>query len=76
MLSASIAAGSILAKVERDHYMVKMAKEYPGYGFEQHKGYPTNAHIQALALLGPTPIHRKTYRPVKDVLEQQLTLNL
>jgi len=75
-LSASIAAGSILAKVERDHYMVKMAKEYPGYGFEQHKGYPTNAHIQALALLGPTPIHRKTYRPVKDVLEQQLTLNL
>ncbi len=72
-LSASIAAGSILAKVERDHYMVKMAKEYPGYGFEQHKGYPTNAHIQALALLGPTPIHRKTYRPVKDVLEKQLS---
>ncbi len=75
-LSASIAAGSILAKVERDHYMVKMAKEYPGYGFEQHKGYPTNVHIQALALLGPTPIHRKTYRPVKDVLEKQLSLNL
>jgi len=75
-LSASIAAGSILAKVERDHYMLKMALQYPGYGFEQHKGYPTKKHIQALALLGITPIHRKTYRPVKDVMEKQLSFNL
>jgi ribonuclease HII len=75
-LSASIAAGSILAKVERDHYMQNISLQYPGYGFEQHKGYPTKEHILALALLGITPIHRKTYRPVKDVMEKQLSFNL
>lgn len=74
--SATIAAASILAKVSRDHYMVRMAQEYPGYGFEQHKGYPTKQHLRALQTLGVTPIHRKTYGPVRDILEQQLTLDI
>ena len=59
--SASIAAASILAKVTRDDYMLEMAKEYPGYGFEIHKGYGTKAHYVALAENGPCPIHRMTF---------------
>lgn len=60
-LSASIAAASILAKVSRDDVMLKMADEYPGYGFEIHKGYGTKAHYSALSQLGPCPIHRMTF---------------
>lgn len=60
-LSASIAAASVLAKVTRDDIMLQMAQEYPGYGFEIHKGYGTKAHYQALAELGPCPIHRMTF---------------
>jgi len=60
-LSASIAAASILAKVTRDDYMLKMAEQYPGYGFEIHKGYGTKAHYAALAERGPCPIHRMTF---------------
>ncbi len=60
-LSATIAAASVLAKVTRDDYMVKMAEVYPGYGFEIHKGYGTKAHYAALRELGPCPIHRKTF---------------
>ena len=60
-LSASIAAASILAKVTRDDLMLKMAEEYPQYGFEIHKGYGTKAHYQALAEYGPSPIHRMTF---------------
>lgn len=60
-LSASIAAASILAKVTRDDIMLKMAEEYPGYGFEIHKGYGTKAHYQALTENGPCPIHRMTF---------------
>lgn len=60
-LSASIAAASILAKVSRDDVMLKMAEEYPGYGFEIHKGYGTKAHYAALSQLGPCPIHRMTF---------------
>ena len=59
--SANIAAASVLAKVTRDEYMEKMALEYPGYGFEIHKGYGTKAHYEALRNLGPSPIHRKTF---------------
>ena len=59
--SASIAAASVLAKVTRDDYMVKMAEEYPGYGFDIHKGYGTKAHYGALQELGPCPIHRMTF---------------
>lgn len=60
-LSASIAAASVLAKVTRDDYMLKMAEEYPGYDFEIHKGYGTKAHYAALIEKGPCPIHRMTF---------------
>ncbi|MBE6977177.1 MAG: ribonuclease HII [Ruminococcaceae bacterium] len=59
--SANIAAASVLAKVTRDDYMEAMALEYPGYGFEIHKGYGTKAHYDALRQLGPSPIHRMTF---------------
>ena len=60
-LSASIAAASVLAKVSRDDVMLRMAGEYPGYGFEVHKGYGTKAHYEALRTFGPSPIHRRTF---------------
>ena len=60
-LSANIAAASILAKVTRDNLMVEMAKQYPEYGFDIHKGYGTKAHYDALRQYGPCPIHRKTF---------------
>ena len=59
--SANIAAASVLAKVTRDDYMEAMAGEYPGYGFEVHKGYGTKAHYKALTELGPSRIHRMTF---------------
>lgn len=60
-LSASIAAASVLAKVTRDDYMLKMAEEYPDYDFEIHKGYGTKAHYAALTEHGPSPIHRMSF---------------
>ncbi len=60
-LSASIAAASVLAKVTRDEYMEEMAKQYPQYGFEIHKGYGTKAHYQALRTYGHSPIHRLSF---------------
>ena len=60
-LSANIAAASVLAKVTRDDLMLEMAKEYPGYGFEVHKGYGTKAHYEALRKQGPCDIHRMTF---------------
>lgn len=59
--SISIAAASILAKVSRDRYICSLAKEYPEYGFEKHKGYGTKAHIEAILKYGPSPIHRKSF---------------
>ena len=59
--SANIAAASVLAKVTRDDLMEAMAAEYPGYGFEIHKGYGTKAHYEALRSLGPSPIHRMSF---------------
>ncbi|WP_133011915.1 ribonuclease HII [Marinomonas flavescens] len=66
---AAISAASILAKVTRDHEIVKMAAIYPGYGLEKHKGYPTVQHLAALKELGVTPIHRRSFGPVKKILE-------
>ena len=60
-LSASIAAASVLAKVTRDDMMLELAKDYPEYGFEIHKGYGTKAHYAALTAHGPSPIHRTTF---------------
>jgi len=62
----SIAAASILAKVARDELMKKMAQRYPGYHFEENKGYGTKEHLQALEKLGPSPIHRQNFQPVKE----------
>lgn len=67
---AAISAASILAKVERDLEMIRLDRIYPGYGLADHKGYPTPQHLQALSHLGPTEIHRKSYKPVRMVLEK------
>ena len=72
--SASIAAASILAKVERDRHMLRMDSLYPGYGFSRHKGYLTKEHQTAIQSLGPSPIHRKTFSPIKELYQQQLQL--
>ncbi|MCW8091657.1 ribonuclease HII [Alteromonas sp. ASW11-130] len=64
-LHAEISAASILAKVERDHDMLVLHKQYPQYGFDGHKGYPTKAHFAALAEHGVLPLHRKSFRPVQ-----------
>ncbi len=68
-LVESISAASIIAKVARDTEMVALDAEYPGYGLAKHKGYPTAMHRQALIDLGVTIIHRRSYKPVRDVLE-------
>lgn len=67
---AAISAASILAKVARDREMHELDKQYPGYGFADHKGYPTKMHMDALAALGVTPIHRRSYAPVKARIAQ------
>jgi ribonuclease HII len=64
----AIAAASILAKVQRDSELIALEDEYPGYGFASHKGYPTAAHLQALQTLGVTPVHRRSFGPVKKIL--------
>tara|TARA_R110002110_G_scaffold133783_1_gene316426 strand:+ start:21935 stop:22537 length:603 start_codon:yes stop_codon:yes gene_type:complete len=64
----AIAAASILAKVQRDRELVALDALYPGYGFAAHKGYPTAAHLQALRRLGVTPVHRRSFAPVKALL--------
>jgi ribonuclease HII len=61
-----IGAASILAKVERDLYMEKLAEQYPEYLFETHKGYPTKLHKEKIRLHGPSPVHRKTFSGVKE----------
>ena len=64
--SASIAAASILAKVARDRYIVELDSVYPQYGFAKHKGYPTKDHLEAVAEYGPCPIHRLTFKGVRE----------
>lgn len=70
-LSISIAAASIVAKTTRDAYMLEMDKVFPEYGFKNHKGYGTKEHLEALEKYGITPIHRKTYEPVKTMLKKK-----
>ena len=67
-LSVSIAAASIVAKVARDQMMVEYDRLYPGYGFGQHKGYGCPVHLAALSRYGPSPIHRRSFRPVREWL--------
>jgi ribonuclease HII len=69
-LCFSIACASIVAKVTRDCLMIELDKVYPGYGFAQHKGYGTREHLSCLCQLGPSPIHRRSFQPVRDVLDK------
>ena len=71
-LSLSIAAASIVAKTARDSYMDEMDKLFPEYKFKQHKGYGTKAHLEALEKYGVTPIHRKTFEPIKTMVTKTL----
>jgi ribonuclease HII len=75
-LCFSIAAASILAKVARDAMMVELDKSYPMYGFASHKGYCCVAHLQALRRFGPSPVHRKSFKPVRDVCADELDITL
>ncbi|HEX8650080.1 MAG TPA: ribonuclease HII [Pyrinomonadaceae bacterium] len=68
LLSASIAAASIIAKTTRDAQMAELDKQYPGYGLASHKGYPTPAHYRALNELGVLPIHRRSFAPIRQAL--------
>ena len=68
LIEPAISAASIVAKVTRDSEMVSLDEQYPGYGFAAHKGYPTKAHLAALASLGVSPIHRRSFGPVKRLL--------
>jgi ribonuclease HII len=73
--SLSIAAASILAKVVRDDIMVDLAQHFPGYGWAKNAGYPTAAHLQALKALGVTPHHRRSFKPVHNILYQENNVN-
>ena len=70
----SIAAASIVAKVTRDRIMVDLAQQHPGYGWEANAGYPTKAHLDALRNLGVTPWHRRSFKPVHNILYQAISV--
>lgn len=70
--SITIAAASVIAKVTRDEMLYEIDKEYPQYGFAKHKGYPTKAHIEAINKYGLIDGYRKTYGPVKEILERKI----
>lgn len=72
-LDRAIMAASILAKVSRDRYMQQLHEQHPHYGFDQHKGYGTPAHLAALRQHGPCPAHRRSFAPVRDCLASALT---
>ncbi len=65
-VSLHIAAASVVAKVTRDRYMVELDRRYPQYGFAKHKGYGSRTHMQALFEYGPSPVHRRSFRPVRE----------
>ncbi|MBI2830724.1 MAG: ribonuclease HII [Chloroflexi bacterium] len=71
-LCLSIACASIIAKVARDHIMIKLDKAYPGYKLSQHKGYCTEEHVACLQRLGPSPVHRKSFNPLREELQMEL----
>jgi ribonuclease HII len=73
-LSVAIAAASVIAKYTRDLIMIKYDELYPGYGFAKHKGYPTPEHYLALEKLGPSPIHRLSFRLTKKVIQESMGL--
>lgn len=65
--SMSIAAASIIAKTTRDAIMADLALQYPGYGWDRNAGYPTKCHLNAIANLGPTPVHRQSFKPLRKI---------
>lgn len=67
----AISAASILAKTARDTVMLDLHRQYPEYGFDRHKGYPTAYHLEQLSIHGVSPVHRKTYAPVRKILEPE-----
>ena len=69
-LCFSIACASIMAKVARDHLMIELDSVYPGYGLAQHKGYGTKKHLDCLRRLGPSPIHRQSFKPVRAITQK------
>jgi len=69
-LCFSIACASIVAKVARDHLMAELDKIYPGYGLAAHKGYGTREHLASLRRLGPSPIHRRSFQPLRDLVQR------
>jgi len=75
LLVAAISAASILAKVHRDREMVALHERFPQYGFDSHKGYPTQAHLEALSRHGVLPDHRRSFAPVRRALEAKQILN-
>jgi ribonuclease HII len=68
----AISAASILAKTARDAALVTLHEQYPQYGFDQHKGYSTPLHLERLRLHGPCPVHRRSFAPVRALLEPDL----
>lgn len=70
-LCFSIACASIVAKVARDRLMVELDRDYPGYGLAEHKGYGTKEHLACLRQHGPCPLHRRSFRPVREIINQE-----
>ena len=68
-----ISAASVIAKETRDTFMRKLAKAYPQYGFESHVGYGTSVHLEALSTYGPSPVHRRSFAPVRKALQSQIS---
>jgi len=69
-MSLAVSCASIVAKVCRDRWMARLDRRYPGYGLADHKGYCTESHLAALRKLGPSPVHRKTFTPVQELLSR------
>jgi ribonuclease HII len=70
-LCFSIACASIIAKVTRDRLLVELDRQYPGYGFAKHKGYGTREHLACLCQRGPCPLHRRSFTPVREIIDEQ-----
>lgn len=71
-LSFMIGCASIIAKETRDDFMIELDKKYPEYGFSKHKGYPTKAHVEAVYKYGVLDIHRKTYKPISEMIKKEM----